>query len=298
MAEKLLDGWSFIRIAAWLNDSGALTNMDRARVAKGQEPKRRPWTVSTVIDALTSPRTQGLKMHKGETVLEGNGEPISLALPTFDADTWQKIQQAATLRQLNQRTPTGSNNPMLGVGACAVCGASLAQQVSRRKQKDGTVKVHRYYRCGRTPLNCKGLTILAEWGDQLLEETFLDRYGDNKITRKVFVPGEDHSHELDRIRTTIDRLRRESDAGLVVSDDDERVYLERMKSLIEQRTKLEAMPSRSAGWVIEETDQTYREVWPDASDAERHKLLIDGGVKFVLNPSPGGKAVHIDLLVP
>jgi site-specific DNA recombinase len=74
MASRLLDGWSFVRIAAWLNESGALTNMDRARVAKGQEAKRRPWTVSTVIYALTSPRTHGLKMHKRETVLDGDGD--------------------------------------------------------------------------------------------------------------------------------------------------------------------------------------------------------------------------------
>jgi site-specific DNA recombinase len=166
MADKLLDGWSFVRIAAWLNDEAHLTNMDRARVAKGQEPKARPWTVSTVIDALTSPRTQGLKMHKGRTVLDGDGEPIRLAAPTFDPDTWRQIQDAATLRQINQRTPTVSANPMLRVGFCGVCGASLAQQVTRRKQKDGTVKVHRYYRCGRTPLNCNGVTIKADDGDR------------------------------------------------------------------------------------------------------------------------------------
>jgi hypothetical protein len=33
MASRLLGGWSFIRIAAWLNEFGALTNMDRATVA-------------------------------------------------------------------------------------------------------------------------------------------------------------------------------------------------------------------------------------------------------------------------
>ncbi len=38
MAGKLLDGWSFIRIAAWLNDTGAQTNMNRAMIAKGKDP--------------------------------------------------------------------------------------------------------------------------------------------------------------------------------------------------------------------------------------------------------------------
>jgi site-specific DNA recombinase len=89
MAERLLAGWSFVRIAAWLNEFGALTSMDRARVANGKEPNGRPWTVSTVIDALTSPRTQGFKMHKGQTVLDGDGEPIVLGPPTFEPDKWR-----------------------------------------------------------------------------------------------------------------------------------------------------------------------------------------------------------------
>jgi site-specific DNA recombinase len=287
MAGRLLDGWSFIRIAAWLNDTGALTNMDRARVAKGHEPKRRPWTVSTVIDALTSPRTQGLKMHKGSTVLDGDGEPIRLAPATFDADTWKQMQDAAQMRQLNQRTPTQSANPVLGIGFCGVCGASLAQQFTRRNGK-----VWRYYRCGRTPVNCKGVIIPADIGDELLEKGFLKQWGDSPVTRRVFVPGEDHSHELEQVNAMVARLRRESDAGLVVSEEDERVYLERMRSLIERRTKLEAMPRRAAGWITEETDQTYREAW---YESDHRQLLLGSGIGFSLLP---GRSWFLFLMPP
>ncbi len=127
MAEKLLGGWSFIRIAAWLNESGALTNMDRARVASGKAPpKARPWSVNSVIDALTSPRTQGLKMTgRGKhtmTVLDAEGEPIRLAEPTFDADTWKKLQEAAQQRKIGQRTPSKTANPVLGVAVCGCTG--------------------------------------------------------------------------------------------------------------------------------------------------------------------------------
>jgi len=45
MAQKLLEGWSFIRIAAWLNEQHIRTNMDRARIAKGKEPYVNPWNV-------------------------------------------------------------------------------------------------------------------------------------------------------------------------------------------------------------------------------------------------------------
>ena len=124
---------------------------------------------------------------------------------------------------------------------------------------------------------------------------FLLEWGDTPVTRRVFVPGEDHSHELEQVRATIDRLRRESDAGLVVSEEDERVYLERMRSLIERRSKLEAMPTRQAGWITEETGQTYREVWPTASAEERHKLLVDHGVKFILS---SGNPLFANIFVP
>ena len=241
MARKLLDGWSFVRIAAWLDETGARTNKDRSR----GETKIASWTVPMVIDALTSPRTQGLKLHtvhsgecksrgdkwcrahcsRGEVVLDGSGEPIRLAPPTFDPDTWKQIQAAAALRKQNQRKPTGTTNPMLGIGLCGRCGKSLAQSVLPDNR--------RYYRCAK---KCRKVFLRADIGDELLEETFLREWGDTPVTRRVFVQGEDHSHELEQVRATIDRLRRESDAGLVVSEEDERVDLARMRSLIERRS--------------------------------------------------------------
>lgn len=306
MAEKLLAGWSFIRIAAWLNKSGTRTNMDKARIAKGKDPYVNPWNVGTVIEALTSPRTQGLKMHKRETVLDGDGNPIVMAPPTFDAGMWKQIQDAVAVRQINRREPTTSTNPMLGIGLCGctgcpacdgkqtngICGASLAQQTSRNKTKSGKVNVHRYYRCGRTPLNCNGITIQADFGDELLSERFLEQWGDSSVTRRTFVPGEDYSHELDQVNDTIRRLRREQDAGLIVSDDDEREYHERMRALIARRTELEAKPAVSAGWVTETTDETYRQVW---EQSDHRALLIERGVRFVLTQ---GKPLHFHLYVP
>ncbi|UZG56247.1 recombinase family protein [Rhodococcus opacus] len=280
MAGHLLSGWSFTRIAEWLNHTKARTNMDRAKIANGKSPKARPWTTDTVIGALTSPKTQGVKMHKGEPVLTGDGAMIQLAPPTFDIDTWTQIQAAAQERRLAGRRRSHTSNPMLGIGYCAKCGASLAQQVSRRKNKDNETKVHRYYRCGRTPINCQGVTIRADLADQIMAETFLEQWGDAEVTRRVFVPGEDHSHELEQVVQTIERLRRESDAGLIVSAEDERVYLERMRSLIDRRSELEQRPSRSAGWKNETTGQTYHEVWESADD--HRGLLIDAGIRFRL----------------
>jgi len=300
MAEKLLNGWSFIRIAAWCNDQGHLTNMDRARAASGKAPKARPWTVNTVIDGLTSPRTQGLKMtgrgKKKMTVLDAEGEPIRLAEPTFDTDTWKQVQQAAQLRRIGRTAPTKTANPVLGVAVCGctgcaacgerkegeICGSSLAQQISRREVAGGEVNEHRYYRCGRTPLNCNGVSSLAADVDFQLMHEFSYTRGDEPMTRSVFVPGEDHSAELDQVIATLDRLRMESDAGLLTTPEDERQWLERMRAQTAKRDQLAAMPSRAAGWVTEETGQTKAEAWKAADEVERRQLYLDAGLRYVL----------------
>ena len=281
MADKLLDGWSFVRITAWLNQTGAQTNKARAR------GKASTWTMATVIDALTSPRTQGLKLHKGETVLDAAGEPIRLAPATFDDDTWKQIQNAAALRKQNQRTPTESTNPILGVGFCGCtgcpacehkpakpgfCGRSLVQQLSG---KGGRL----YYRCGR---KCPQVFIRADIAEAILEEVFIEHWCNSKVVRRVPIPGEDHSHELEKVEATITRLRRESDAGLLTTPEDERIWLERLKAQTARRDKLAAMPRRAAGWSTEETNQTYGEAWAEEGQ-DRRKLLVDAGVRLELN---------------
>ena len=298
MASRLLDGWSFIRIAAWCNENGHLTNMDRARLAKGQPAKARPWTVNTVIDALTSPRTQGLKMtgrgNQARVVLDAEGEPIRLGPPTFDADTWKQVQEAAQLRKLRQRTPSKTTNPVLGVAVCGcagcpacgvvegICGASLAQQITRKKLASGEMGEWRSYRCGRTPLNCNGVSERAEDVDFQLAHEFTYHRGDEPMTRRVFVPGEDHSAELEQVNRTIEQLRMESDAGLLTTDEDQRVWLQRMRAQVAKRDQLAAMPSRSAGWVEEETGQTKADAWKAADDGQRRQLYLDAGLRYVL----------------
>jgi hypothetical protein len=98
----------------------------------------------------------------------------------------------------------------------------------------------------------------------------------------VFVPGEDHSHELEDVNATIARLRREQDAGLVRTEEDERVWTQRMAAQLDRRDRLEAMPRRAAGWVTEETDQTYAEAWGEEG-RDRRKLLTEAGIRLELN---------------
>lgn len=288
MARLLFDGWSFTRIAAWLNETRVPTYSARNGYKVKSKTKNR-WNVNNVIDAFTSLKTQGVKMHQGQPVLTPNGEMIQLAPPTFDDATWTRIQAEVAKRRLSGKRRTHSPNLMLGVGKCGSCGATLTQITS--KVKDRT---YRYYRCGHTPVNCRGVSMKVEDANQILEESFLEQRGSHFVKVRKFVAGEDNSAELERVKNTIDRLRRESDAGLIDGEEDEQLYFERMTALVARRKALEAQPVRKPGWTTEKTDQTYSEAWKDADTEARRKLLVDAGVSFVLHSKLQAQ-VHVDL---
>ena len=72
------------------------------------------------------------------------------------------------------------------------------------------------------------------------------------------------------------------------------MYLERMKALIDRRTRLTEAPARPSGWVTEETGQTYAEAWAEDGQ-DRRKLLADAAIRFVLN---SGNPLNTHLYVP
>lgn len=335
MAQKLVNGWSFTRIAQWCNDNGALTAMDRARVRSGQEPARAPWTVNNVIRVLTSPATQGFKVHARGTgkrvdpVLDSQGNLIRMAEPLFDDETWELMQEAAAERQQSGKRRVHSANPMLGVGRCGAvvhandcphaptdysnvyggrgsveqakqdppcvatgtcyrCNASLAQQFSKSRLSDGTERINRTYRCGRTPINCRRVSANADDVDRVMDALFLAAYRDRYVQETVFVPGTDNRTEIEQTKQAIARLRWESDNGLV---DDETEWMQRMKALADKLRELEAEPYRPSRWKTVETDQTYGEVWPTLDMEGKRRLLQDAQAGLVLYHRSGKEPV-------
>ncbi len=275
MAGWVFDGDSFTAIAETLNDRGELTGMDRCR----EHPRHTRWTVSNIIESLTSLRTQGVKMHKEKPLLRPDGSFVQLAPPTFDWPTWRKLQDAVAVRRLGGKRRVHSPNPLLGVGECGTCSRTLAQQFSKNKRNN---TVHRYYRCSRTPRNCNGIFMVADQVDSLLEENFISECGDLPVTRRVFVAGEDHVEELAIVEASIVVLRAEADAGLLTTEEDKALYLSRLTGLVARRDRLAALPSRKAGWVYEATGLTYAEAWRASDKIQRRKMLVDAGVKFVI----------------
>jgi site-specific DNA recombinase len=288
---------SLTSIARRLNEQGKTTNVGKAR-GGGK------WSVSTLKRVLTSQRTQGFRVmsvfesaptadnpdHRKRTgeklVLDAQGRPIRMAEPTFSNEDWSRIQEALGDRTASGKARQMTPNPLAGIGYC-VCGYSLA--LHRRKSSSG--KLHTYARCGRSPDGCRGAVTLKE-AEDILEDQFLDAFGDREMTRMVFVPGEDHSQELAQTEQSLERLRWESDNSLV---DDEALYRSRLSSLVARKAELTANTVVPARWEPVGTGQTYRELWSDET-TDRRQVLRDSGIRLVLHCPPRGTTTQTKVI--
>jgi site-specific DNA recombinase len=166
---------------------------------------------------------------------------------------------------------------MAGIGYC-VYGYALA--LHRRKSSSG--KLHTYVRCGKSADGCRGAKTLADV-ELLLEDEFLAAYGDEEMTRQVFVPGEDHSRELEQTEQSLERLRWESDNGLV---NDENLYRSRPSALVARSRTIRRYRCpcpMGLGWHRHE----YREAWDDPT-TDRRQVLGDSRIRLVLHLPPYG----------
>jgi hypothetical protein len=156
--------------------------------------------------------------------------------------------------------------------------------------------MHRYYICTNS---CSKVSIIAADAELLVSEAFLERHSNRKVKRREWRDGSDHSAELDQTNRTIESLREDRAMGLFSTPGDEQTYRQQMQALVTKRDELSALPVVRAGWVDVESEQTYAEVWPDATPEARRKLLIDAGVELRITRSrPNIYELYTDLDAP
>ncbi len=177
-------------------------------------------------------------------------------------------------------------NPLAGIGYC-VCGYALA--LHRRTSSSG--KVHTYVRCGRSLNGCRGAIKLAD-AEGMLGENFLAAYGDREMERLVFVPGADRSQELAQTEQSLERLRWESDNGLV---DDEALYRSRLTALVARKAELTANAVVPARWEKVGTGKTYQELWDDEA-TDRRQVLRESGIRLVVHFPPHGSTTQTKVI--
>jgi site-specific DNA recombinase len=254
-----------------------LSPADRLRQRTGKPLKCSAWTIITVQTVLSNPATQGVKTAKGKPVLDGSGEPVLVGPPSFDGETWTRIQSELGQRSQSGKQRQHSLNPLLGVAKCGLCGKNMRHFI---QNKNG--KTRRYYVCGASPKACLGVLIPADHAEEIVEGSFLHVHRDRRVRKQVWRDGSDHSQELEQTVRTIEALREDRALGLYSTPEDEALFRQQMTALVGKRDELSAQPVVKAGWVDVDTDRTYGEVWPAATTEERRKLLQDAGVRLTV----------------
>ncbi|WP_239651200.1 recombinase family protein [Mycobacterium sp. UM_Kg27] len=275
IAAKFLAGGSLTGIVADLNSSDTASPQDHSRIRRGESARGTKWTSVGLKSILSNPATQGIKTAKGKPVLDSEGQPVLVCpVPSFDPETWQRIQSELAQRSQAPRERRHSVNPLLGVAKCGICGKNM-RQLSKRGRT-------RYYVCIATPRPCPGVLVNADDAEQVVETAFLHVHADRRITTRVWRDGSDVSVELEQTNQTIEALREDRALGLFTTDADQVMFRSQMSALITRRDALAQVPVVKAGWVDIETDETYGQVWPTATLEEKRTMLVDAGMRLTV----------------
>ncbi|MFI8834443.1 recombinase family protein [Streptomyces afghaniensis] len=296
MRRQILDGQSFFAVAKYLNEKGEHTARDRARIRKGKPVHRRgaaegvpeQWSETTVKSLLRDPALLGHKKHKGEVLYDSEGQPVQVAEPIFTDNEWKSLQAAVEARIKTKVRRVNGTSPLYGVVWCGQCGSKAVHKSSIHGGVD-----YRYYTCGAWPKEnrCLGISVRAEEVEEFIEIEFLQRYGQDPVTEKVWVPGTDHTKELEATRKRISRLRHLYVEGEF--EDNPKEYKDRMHALRKRETELAAEPVVEGHWSEKDTGQTFQQLWAGLDLEGQRKQLIKSGYKvqvgrktFTITPEP------------
>ncbi|GGU45970.1 recombinase family protein [Lentzea flava] len=300
---------------AWLlNDRGELTPKDlwRSRQIPPEPIKGEKWHGHGIKQHLTSLTLLGYKMEtdpedrwKRRPVADKDGKWLRVADPVFTDHEWETLQSAIKERE-GKKGVKKQKSPMLGVVFCGKCNRSAYQiknTVLRDPQfdneglvvvganeelilgEDGAVakvaKTYRYYRCNAQPKGCQGVGMVADDVESLVEQTFLEREGDQQIKTREWQEGSDNEKELKDLERRIERLREDRENGAF--DNDPKYYAAKLNEYTMRKNQLEGEPKIKSGWKYSDTGVTFRQAWVGLSVDEKRRLLLRRGVRFTIH---------------
>lgn len=291
MREWAIEGVPHVTIAERLNDGNVLTARDRARIARGKptkskaalrrndEESREHWSNGSVKALLTNPSLLGYKKYRNQVLRDDNGDPQQIADPVFSTEEWESLQAAIQARTVTTARRVNMTSPLYGVALCSGCGSNANHKISRG-HKNGLE--YRYYVCGNWPNNkrCKGISCRAEVVEEMVEILFLQRYGHERVTKRVWVAGSDNARELEQVDAKIRRLMRQDEEG--DWEDNRAEYRQRMNRLKERKKELQALPVVKSGWVEVDQGMTYLELWETLDLEGKRKRLLESNFRMMV----------------
>jgi site-specific DNA recombinase len=272
-----------------LNDRGVLTPADMQRKQHDKPIRGTKWHDSTLANVLRNVALLGWRTQDGEILKDPEtGMPLQVAEAILTRAEWDLLQK--TLEESSN--PKGPNRhgkaPLLGVVFCGTCKGPVYRRPVRSKFN---------YRCqkSRTGNGCDQRDFRAAELESLVFQDFLARVGKLEVQRKIFQPGEDHTEELETARASSDELL---DMLTVTKSADRRERIKAQISALDERiARLESLPNRPAGYVLEGTGETFVELFARLDSAGRGKALREAGVVAYVARHPEGLPI-LSLALP
>lgn len=119
------------------------------------------------------------KRRKGKNanpiIVDGEHEPI------IGIDLWNKVQKIYKEKSQKPIRNFSGSYPLTGLLKCPECGASMVAGVTKKRRKDGSYNVHKYYYCGEW--RNKGIAACRSNG---IKKDYIEEVVFNKIKEILF----------------------------------------------------------------------------------------------------------------
>jgi DNA invertase Pin-like site-specific DNA recombinase len=279
IVEKVLAGQSTESVAYELNQRGELSPSDYLRQRAGKPIQGTKWSNSHIRQQLRSKTMLGLMTHKGEVVYDDSGSPVRKGPALVSQDKFDKLQAALSANTWKVTNRSRGASPLLGVAVCGVCRKLLHLRQHHNKRRG---KTYRYYVCthGLPGTRTAEFNIIqADILEPHVWTEFLRTMGRKRVPEKVFVPGEDHTQELEEAVRAVEDLGRA--LGTIASETGRSRLLAQLAAADERVARLEKLPRSDARWETRLLDHTYADKWEDLDEEGRRQLMLKSGVQML-----------------
>lgn len=280
--DLLRRGYNLNYICGYLNQEGVLTAWDRHAVNMGRAPKGRPWRRATLEQMLERRTLMGQMAHEKELIRDDLGNPVQFGEPILTPVEWHEIQEL--IKQPAKSYRQKSSAPLLRIAYCNACGKPMYQHPPGPKDP-----IRRYY-CSsmsvKPRVGCEASSFPAEELEAMVEEMYLDEFGDDEIVTVSAVARVDYDSKIRVLDEKIANLA----AGLGALSQGagfDAVTTELNRVQAERAELVEAARQRQ-GVEYTRTGRTYRQEWESSSAERRLELLREHQVYAMVQRAKGG----------